>query len=43
MKIRESMGSLTICGWDRSRLQHTMEVMPTYYRRVMETSLEEGL
>jgi hypothetical protein len=43
MKIRESMGSLTIYGWDRSRLQHTVEVMPTYYKRLMETSLEEGL
>jgi hypothetical protein len=43
MKTEENMGNLTICGWDLLKLWHTMEIMPIFYRNIMEISLEEDL
>jgi hypothetical protein len=43
MKTEESMGNLTICSWDLSKLWHTMEIMPIFYRNTMNISLVEDL
>jgi hypothetical protein len=43
MKTEESMGNLITCGWDLSKLWHTMEIMPIYYKIIIEISLVEDL
>jgi len=43
MKIEESMENSTICGWDISKLWNTMEIMPIFYRNIMDISLVEDL
>jgi hypothetical protein len=39
IKTEESMENSTICGWDLSKVWHTMEIIPICYRNVMEISL----